>query len=359
MTDAARTFLLSLLNTPSPSGFEVAGQRVWADAVRPHTDAVEIDAYGNTWASRSGQNDAPRVMLEAHADEIGFMINHITEEGFLRVTPIGGSDRVLARGRRIQFLGDDGPVPGILGNTAIHLRDRDNEKVPKWQDLFVDVGAANPQAVADLGLRVGHPAVYASSAEVLGEQRLVGRAVDNRIGGFIIAQVMQRLAEGAAHAAHVFAVNAVQEEIGGNGAKMVTYRLQPNVAVVLDVTHATDTPGINKDQHGKVVLGGGPTVTHGTANHPRVVQRLIAVAEAEGIPLQHEASSRYTGTDTDDVFVSRAGVPSALVSLPMRYMHSPVELVDLADVERCIRLLTAFARSVQPGDRFTATLGDD
>ncbi|QXD16111.1 M42 family metallopeptidase [Rhodocaloribacter litoris] len=355
MTDAEKQFLFDLIETPSPSGFEAAGQRIWARRVRAVADVVDSDHYGNTWAIRHGAagERAPRLMLEAHADEIGFMVHHITDEGFLHVVRIGGSDRAIARGRRVRILGDRGPVVGVIGNTAIHIRDTKDEKVPEWHDLFVDIGASSRDEVLARGLRVGHPAVYADTVEELPGGRLVGRALDNRVGGFIIAQVLARLAAATVpHAATVLAVNAVQEEIGGNGARMVTYRLRPDVAVVLDVTHATDSPGINKAQHGDVRLGGGPALTHGTANHPKVVERLIAVAEAEGIPVQHQASSRYTGTDTDDVFVSRSGVPSALVSLPMRYMHSPVEMVDLADVERCVRLLAAFARSVREEEAF-------
>ena len=353
MHDSDKAFLFDLLNTPSPSGFEAAGQRVWAGHVRAFADAVESDHYGNTWATIHGSRDgAPRLMLEAHADEIGFMINQLTDDDFLRIVRVGGSDRAIARGRRVRLLGDHGEVHGVIGNTAIHIRDTKDEKIPEWHELFIDIGAKSKAEVAERGLRVGHPAVYAEAAEELTPSRLIGRALDNRIGGFIIARVLARLAESMPPAATVFGVNAVQEEIGGNGARMVTYRLRPDVAVVLDVTHATDSPGIEKAKHGEVVLGGGPTVTHGTANHPKVVERLVAVAEAEGIPVQHEASSRYTGTDTDDVFVSRSGIPSALVSLPMRYMHSPIEMVDLEDVERCIRLLTAFARSIRPDDAF-------
>jgi len=241
----------------------------------------------------------------------------------------------------------------VIGNTAIHIRDTKDEKVPEWHDLFIDIGAANPKEVAARGVRVGHPAVYAVEPAMLAEHRLVGRALDNRIGGFIIAQVLERLSEkDPAPLATVHAANAVQEEIGGNGAKMVTYRLQPTVAIVIDVTHATDTPGINEAKHGTVKLGSGPSITHGTANHPKVVERLLEVADREEIPLQHEASSRHTGTDTDDVFVSRMGIPSALLSLPMRYMHSPIEMVDMTDVEYCINLLTAFARSIEEDDDF-------
>lgn len=357
MTDAARAFLFELLSTPSPTGFESAGQRHWANHLRPLVDAVEHDHYGNTWATVEGTAaaDTPRLMLEAHADEIGFMINHVDDQGFLYIRPIGGSDPALARGRRIRIMGNDGDRVGVIGNTAIHLRERNGEKVPDWHAFYVDIGAASKEDVVAQGIRIGHPAVYVDTVQELGPSRLVGRALDNRIGGYIIAQVMCRLAE-ARPAATVQAVNAVQEEIGGNGARMVTHRLRPDVAVVLDVTHATDTPGLDKPKHGDVKLGGGPTVTHGTSNHPSVVGRLIDLAEAEGIPLQHEASSRFTGTDTDKVFITRDGVPSALVSLPMRYMHSTVEMVDQEDVARCIDLLTAFARSLQTGDGFSAQI---
>lgn len=192
---------------------------------------------------------------------------------------------------------------------------------------------------------------------MLGKDRLVGRALDNRIGGYIIAQVIERLSKlKKGPASTVYAVNAVQEEIGGYGAMMVTHRLMPDVAVCLDVTHATDTPGMAHEQHGKVVLGGGPTVTHGTGNHPEVVKRLLAVAEKEGIPMQHEASARFTGTDTDSIYPTREGVPSALVSLPQRYMHSVVEQVHLDDVENVIKLLTAFTLSVSARDSFSVKL---
>lgn len=363
MTPDARAFLQTLLETPSPSGFEAAGQRVWTRYARSFADAVEHDAYGNAWATLdAGDSDAPSVMLAAHADEIGFMVQHITEEGFVHVVTVGGSDRAIARGRRVRFLTGTAEDPGaeiagIIGNPAIHLRDRDDEKMPKWEDIVVDIGASSAKDVDARGLRVGHPAVYADAPFDLTENRLAGRALDNRIGGFIIAEALRKIAEkDVSRAATVRALNTVQEEIGGNGARMATYRLRPSVAVVIDVTHATDTPGLSAAKHGNVKLGGGPTLTHGTANHPAVVARLMEVAEREGIPVQHEASSRYTGTDTDDVFVSRSGVPSALVSLPMRYMHSPVEVVDLSDVAHAIRLLAAFAQSVQPSDSFSVSL---
>lgn len=360
MNAQAKSFLLSLLNTPSPTGFEMPGQRVWAAYAKKYADDVDCDAYGNAWATLKGSSKkAPVVMLEAHADEIGFMIKYITPEGFLRLDRIGGSDYATARGRRLTLLGDNGPVTGLIGNTAIHIRDRSNgtEKAPEVHELYVDVGASKPEEVAALGLRVGHPAVYADSAELFGPHHLIGRALDNRLGGFIIAEVVARLvAQKKRPAATVHVVNAVQEEIGGNGAKMITHRLRPDVAVCLDVTHATDTPGIEKAKHGATVLGGGPTVTHGTCNHPLVVQRLVETATAANLPLQHESSSRYSGTDTDRIFTIRDGIPSGLVSLPLRYMHSVVEMADFRDVEKVIALLVGFVNSLQAGDDFRQRL---
>jgi endoglucanase len=355
MDSKTKAFLFDLLNTPSPTGWEAGGQRCWAEYARKVSDRVENDAYGTAWATidASGKK-APRVMLEAHADEIGFIVKHITKEGFLRIDRIGGSDTATARGRRLQILGDKGPVRGIIGNTAIHLRkdSLSDEKAPKIHELYVDVGASAPDDVRDLGLRVGHPAVYADQAESFGRDRVVGRAIDNRMGGFILTQVLSRLHKKKKHRATVLAVNSVQEEIGGNGAKMAAHRLMPDVCIVLDVTHATDTPGIDYSKHGEVKLGGGPSVTHGTCNHPNVVRRLLEVAEEREIPIQHESSSRYSGTDTDVIFHTREGIPSALVSLPLRYMHSVVEMADLRDVEQVIELLAGFVESVSEKDNF-------
>lgn len=359
MDAAAQTFLFDLLNTPSPTGFEIAGQRKWAAYCGQFAGRVENDAYGTAWATIEGASAAPRrIMLEAHVDEIGYIVKQITKEGFLRIDRIGGSDTATARGRRLDILGDKGVVRGIIGNTAIHLRkDNKDEKAPQIHELYVDIGAASAIDVSEAGIRVGHPAVYIDQAEAFGKNRIVARAIDNRIGGFILSQVLANLSRRAAPlASTVIAVNAVQEEIGGNGAKMVAHRLMPDVCIVLDVTHATDTPGIEHEKHGEIVLGGGPTISHGTCNHPLVVRRLIDVAEKSAIPLQHESSSRYSGTDTDVIFTVRDGIPSALVSVPLRYMHSVVETVDLSDVEKVIALLTAFVESVTDSDRFALTL---
>jgi endoglucanase len=359
MDKDSRHFLYDLLNTPSPTGFEAPGQRKWAGYVRQFADSVESDAYGNAWGTVKGSVGKPTVMIEAHADEIGFMVKHITKEGYLQVDRIGGTDWVTARGRKLAILADRGEVTGIIGNTAIHLRKRTlgNEKAPEVHELFVDVGASNPEEVAELGIRVGHPAVYADHAEPLGKNRIVGRALDNRIGGFIISQVLKQIkGAGKKVPATVIAANCVQEEIGGHGAKMVTHRLQPDLCIVLDVTHATDTPGIEKAEHGDVELGGGPSLTHGSANHPELVKRIIEVAGKSGIPIQHEASSRATGTDTDQIYYQGGGVPSALISLPLRYMHSVVEVAHFDDVEKTIRLFVEVIRSIKKGEQFVVEI---
>jgi putative aminopeptidase FrvX len=359
MDKKAEEFLYELLNTPSPTGFEVRGQRVWAKRCREFADSVDSDAYGNAWATLKGTDaEAPSVMIEAHADEIGFIVKYIGDDGFLRVDRIGGSDWANARGRRLTFFGDTGEILGIIGNTAIHIRDRkDGEKAPEVHELFVDIGASTAAEVAEMGIRVGHPAVYSDGAIPFGKNQIVGRALDNRIGGFIISEVTRRLSEeGARPSATCLALNAVQEEIGGFGATMAAYRLKPDLCLVLDVTHATDSPDIKHHQHGKVTLGGGPSITHGTGNHPLVVQRLIDLAKANEIPLQHEASSRFTGTDTDSIYHLQGGIPCALISLPLRYMHSIVEMADFGDIEKVIRLMTAFVQSIRSEDSFSVEI---
>ena len=359
MNPDSEKFLYELLNTPSPTGFEVKGQRVWAKRCREFADSVESDAYGSAWATVKGTNEnGPKVMIEAHADEIGFMVKYVDDNGFLRVDRIGGSDWATARGRRLTFFGDKGEVLGIVGNTAIHIRDRkDGEKAPEVHELYVDIGAKSADEVEEMGIRVGHPGVYADSAIPFGKNQIVGRALDNRIGGFIISEVVRKLAEAEKkQVATCLALNAVQEEIGGYGATMAAYHLKPDICLVLDVTHATDSPDIKHAQHGKITLGGGPSLTHGTANHPLIVQRLIELAKDKDMPIQHEASSRFTGTDTDSIYHVRGGIPSALISLPLRYMHSIVEMADFDDVEAVIDLMTAFVLSIKEDERFAVEI---
>jgi len=354
MTAEDKDFLYRLLETPSPTGFEMPGQRVWADYLRPFADSVECDAYGSTWATLKGTSDKV-IMLESHADEIGYIIKQITDKGFLRLDRVGGSDCATARGRQLRILGTKGEVTGIIGNTAIHLR-KDSlatEKAPKIHELWVDVGASSKKEVEEMGLRVGLPAVYTDGPFELANGKIVSRALDNRLGSYICAQVFKQIAlSGKKPEYTLVCLNAVQEEIGGYGAQMATHRLMPDVALCLDVTHATDTPGICQATHGVVTLGGGPSVTHGTCNHPLVVNRLIEVAENGEIPLQHESSGRYSGTDADSIFVTRHGVSTGLVSIPIRCMHSVVETADPTDIEQTIDLMRGFVESLTPEDTF-------
>ncbi|MGJ8726221.1 MAG: M20/M25/M40 family metallo-hydrolase [Roseibacillus sp.] len=358
MTKADQKFLFKLLETPSPTGWEMPGQRVWADYVKDFADEVECDTYGSTWATIKGTSKNV-LMLEAHADEIGFIIKHVEKNGFLRLDRVGGSDVATARGRRLRILGDKGEVTGIIGNTAIHLR-RDSlasEKAPQTHDLWVDVGASNPAEVAALGLRVGHPAVYIDGPMELGKDLLVSRALDNRIGGYIIAQAMKIVAAADKKPAWTLVcLNAVQEEIGGFGAKMATNRIHPTACVCLDVTHATDTPGLSPAKTGDVKLGEGPTVSHGGANHPLVVERLQKVATKVKVPLQHEAVGRFTGTDTDSIYDVHNGIPSALVSLPLRCMHSVVETAHRRDINQTVQLLANMLLDLKPKDSFSQSL---
>lgn len=351
--DASKSFLEELLNTPSPSGFEIEAQRVWAKEMSKYTADVQCDTYGNTWATfTANKPDAPTLMIEAHADEIGFMIRHITSDGFLYVERVGGTDASIARGRRIRFMGNNGDVIGITGNTAIHLRDNEG-KEPKIWEVYIDVGASNAEEVAEMGLRIGHVGVYVDGPLTLHKNRLVCRALDNRLSGFVLTEVAKQLSDKKEELAwNIVLVNAVQEEVGCIGARMATHRLKPDAAICIDVTHATDSPGLDKGKYGDIKLGAGPTVIHGTANHPNLVKRLEQLAEANDLPLQHEAAGRSTGTDTDFIYISGNGVASALVSLPLRYMHSPVETADMRDVENTIQLMLQLIQSLKSDESF-------
>ena len=347
-----KQFLFDLLKTPSPTGYETSGQRIWLKHVRKNADDTETDAYGNAWATIKGRPGAKSIMLEAHADEIGYVVKYINKEGFLSIDLIGGSDCATARGRFVTLYCDKGEVPGVIGNTAIHIRERKDEKAPKVHELFVDVGAKSDKDVHKMGIRVGTPVIYTDSVHELGKETIAGRAIDNRVGGFIVARVIENLGKKQKPTWTVYGVNAVQEEVGGYGARMTAHRLTPDCALVFDVTHATDSPGIKQEQHSKVLLREGPTVTHGNANHPLIVERLMEVAKKKKIAFQHEATSRYSGTDTDQIYPVKEGIPSALVSVPVRYMHSAVELIDLTDIEKAIDLLTAFVLSLKEKDEF-------
>jgi endoglucanase len=278
-----QAFLEKLLSTPSPTGFEEAGQQIWINEVKDLADDIVTDPYGSAAARIIIDKNKPTIILEAHCDEIGMMINHITEKGFLHVTRLGGSDATIARAKRVHIHTKNGIVLGVVGNTAIHLKDSSNNKQPKWKELFIDIGVSSKEEALEL-VKVGNPVTYADDLEFLNEDIVVGRAIDNRIGGYIIAEAFKILAEKRDQLnVNVAVVNSVQEEIGGFGARMMTQRLNPNFALVTDVTHATDSPGINHAEHGLVKLGKGAAITHGAANHPKFVQFIEEVAASKRV----------------------------------------------------------------------------
>ncbi len=354
LTESASDFLSAILDTPAPTGLEMDAQRLWAQYIAPYTDEQQCDAYGSTWATlRAATEGAPTLMLDAHADEIGFAIRYIQDDGFVRVERLGGSDVAIARGRRLRFIGRDGEVTGVIGNTAIHIRD-DGDKAPKLWELYVDFGCESREEVEALGLGVGDLGVYCDGPLMLGNgNKIVCRALDDRLCGFILAETARTLHEkGIKPAWNIIFANTVQEEIGCVGASMLTYRLNPAAAICLDVTHATDSPGLDKGRYGDVRLGKGPSLCFGPACHPNLNARLELVAGEGDIPLQREATGRGTGTNTDFIYRSRAGVPATNLSLPLRYMHSPVETADMRDVQACTDLLVAFISSLTVKDDF-------
>jgi endoglucanase len=356
MRDASLQFLRQLVNTPSPVGHELRGLQVWLDYVRPYAEETFWDAYGNCVAVLN-KGGSPRLMLAAHADEIALTVHYIDDQGFLYVRRLGGVDPVVSVAQRVVVHNRRGPVKGVIGSVPPHLlKDEGDRKPPKIHELFIDIGAANRRE-AERRVSIGDPVTLEDQFEILHGQLAVARAFDNRIGTFAVAEALRLLREsGARLQAEVCAVANVQEEVGLFGARQIAYSLQPDLAIVVDVTHATDYPLINKTKHGDVRLGKGPTLTHGGCNHPLLVQRLETLARKARIPIQHEAMSNTSGTDTDAIFWTRGGIPSALVSLPNRYMHSPVEVIHLGDLEAIPKLLAEFARSLKRGESFRAPL---
>jgi endoglucanase len=352
MRDESLQFLKTLINTPSPTGHETRGQRVWLDYVSPFADTTYSDAYGNCVAVLN-KGGSPRLMLAAHADEIAMAVNYIDPEGFLYVRKMGGVDPAITKAQRVIIHSRNGPIHGVVGNVAPHLTKMEGDsKLPKIHDLFIDIGAGDAKEAEKL-VRIGDPITLAAEFELLRNDLAVGRAFDNRIGTFAVAEALRQLRSSKTKLkAEVCAVSNIQEEVGLLGARQIAYSLQPDVALVVDVTHATDYPTVSKTQHGNIHIGHGPTLTHGGCNHSEVVARIETVAERCKIALQHEAMSSSSGTDTDVIFWTRGGIASALISLPDRYMHSPVEIVSLKDLEQIPELLAAFAQSLKHGEQF-------
>ncbi len=350
MRDESLEFLRTLVNTPSPTGHEARGQRVWLDYVKEFADTTYSDSYGNCVAVLN-KGGSPRLMLAAHADEIAMAVNFIDSDGYIYVRKMGGIDAAITKAQRVTIHTRKGPVRGVVGNVAPHLsRGEKERKVPEIHEIFIDIGARDAKETAKL-VQVGDPITLNDEFELLRNDLAVARAFDNRVGTFAVAEAL-RLLSSSKIQAEINAVSNIQEEVGLLGARQIAYSLKPDVALVVDVCHATDYPTVNKAAHGNIKIGSGPALTHGGCNHPEVVARLEDAARAKKIPLQHEAMSATSGTDTDVIFWTRGGIPSALVSLPNRYMHSPVEVVSLKDLEKIPELLAAFAQSLKSGEEF-------
>jgi endoglucanase len=352
MREQSVEFLRKLVNTPSPVGHEARGQRVWLDYAKKYAEETFSDAYGNCVAVLN-KGGSPRIMLAAHADEIAMAVNYITDEGYVYVRKMGGVDAAITKAQRVTIHSRKGPVKGVVGNVAPHLmKEEKDPKPPKIHEIFIDIGARNRKEALDL-IQIADPITLTDEFDLLRNDLAVARAFDNRIGTFSVAEALRLLKESKRKLnAEVCAVSNVQEEVGLLGARQIAYSLKPDIALVVDVTHATDYPNMNKAQHGDVKIGSGPTLTHGGCNHPEVVARLEAIAKSKKIPIQHEAMSSSSGTDTDAIFWTRGGIASALISLPNRYMHSPVEVVSLKDLEMIPQLLAAFAASLKKAEQF-------
>ncbi len=346
-------FLKTLLNIPGPSGFEAEVARTWRREAEGFADRVWADVSGNSLALLNPGGE-PRVMLAGHIDEIGLMITHVDNEGFLYFSTIGGWDAEILVGQRVRILSKRGPVHGVIGKKAIHLQNReDREKPSKIRDLWIDIGARKGEE-AKKRVRVGDAAVIDADLVELPGEILVSRSLDNRMGAFVVLEALRLLAKEPA-AAETIAVATAQEEIGypgGGGARTSAFGLDPKVALVVDVTHATDYPSAEKKEEGDHPLGSGPVLNRGSAVNPVLFERLVEVAEAEKIPYTIEASPRHTGTDADAIYAARAGIATAVISVPNRYMHSPNEMVAVSDLQRGAELIAAFVRTLERDSDF-------
>jgi len=352
VTPESLAFLKTLLDTPGPSSFEAAPARAWRAEAQRFADSVSADVAGNSFATLDSKASL-RLMFAGHIDEIGIMVTHVDDEGYLSFDGIGGWDQQVFVGQRVVLLGRSGRVTGVVGKKAIHLMDKEErDKVSKVEDLWIDIGAID-RAEAESRIRIGDPGVLAAGVIEFPNGRLVSRSIDNRIGAFVVLEALRLLATDRPRAS-VSAVATTREEIAatGGGARSSASRLEPDVAIVVDVTHATDYPGVDKRKHGDYRLGSGPTISRGASVSEIVFELLIETAESEGIPYRIEAASRDTHTDAEAIFNAHRGVATGLVSVPNRYMHSPNEMVALDDLARTARLLAAFARKLGPDTSF-------
>ena len=342
-------FLENYINTSSPTGYEHRGQKLWMEYIRPFVDTIEVDHYGTCYGIINPEAKF-KVVIEAHADEISWYVNYITEEGMIYVIRNGGSDQMIAPSKVVDIHGEKGTVKGVFGWPAIHTRGLDSkEPIPKIENIFIDCGASSKKEVEDLGIYVGCMITYPDTFFELNQQYFVGRALDNRMGGFMIAEVARLLKENKKKLPFgLYITNSVQEEVGLYGATMIAETIKPNIAIVTDVTHDTTTPMIEKKKEGEQQCGKGPVIFYAPSVHHTIRELIVETARAKEIPFQRAAASRSTGTDTDAFAHSNGGVPSALISLPLRYMHTTVELVSKEDVGNVIQLIYETLLKISP-----------
>ncbi|MEO6906039.1 MAG: M42 family metallopeptidase [Ginsengibacter sp.] len=344
------SFLRTYMNTASPVGSEYNGQKVWMNYIKPFVGDTFTDPYG-TAVGVINPGKPFKVVIEAHADEISWFVNYITPEGFIYLKRNGGVDQQIAPSQRVVIHGKKGAVKAVFGWPAIHTRhhDENKETQPKVENLFLDCGARNKKEVEDLGIHVGAVVTYTEGFDEIAYGNLIGRAFDNRIGGFMIAEVARLLKENKKTIPYsLYVVNAVQEEIGLRGAEMIARRIKPNIAIITDVTHDSTTPMINKNTEGECSCGKGPSLTYGPAVHNKLRDLIEETAVKNKIPYQLAAVSRSTGTDTDSFAYANDGCPSALISIPLRYMHTTVEMIHKDDVENTIRLIYETVLALTP-----------
>ena len=351
MTKKSLMFLKTLVEAPSPSGFEQPAQKVWRENVGPYADRIETDMHGNCIGVKN-EEGGPRVLLAGHCDELGFMVQYITDEGFIYFRTIGGFDVGIIPGRRVAIHTTQGPVFGVTGKKAVHvMTDEERRKQVKVHDLWIDIGAKDKKETESL-VSIGDPITYTVGFEKLRRNLAVSRGFDDKAGSFAVGEVL-RMLSGKTFKAAVYAVSTVQEEVGLRGARTSAFGIHPKVGVAVDVTHATDHPDIDKKRVGDIKLGAGPVISRGANINPVVERMLIQTAEEEKIPYQIEGAPGGTGTDANAIQLTRAGVATGLVSIPLRYMHTSVETLSLKDLKNVSRLLAAFVLKVDEGVDFT------
>lgn len=346
ITDESKEFLKKYLDNASPTGFESPGQKMWLEYIKPYIDDYMVDNYGTVVGVINPEAEY-KVVIEAHADEISWFVHYITDDGFIYVRRNGGSDHMIAPSKRVNIHTDKGIVKAVFGWPAIHTR-HDKDPKPSLKNITIDCGCSSKEEVEKLGVHVGCVVTFEDEFMILNEKRYVGRALDNRVGGFMIAQVARMLKETDTKLPFgLYIVNSVQEEIGLRGAQMIAQKIKPDVAIITDVCHDTNTPMIDKKEQGDLKGGKGPVLTYGPAVQNNLLKLIINAAEDEKIPFQRLAASRATGTDTDAFAYSNEGVPAALISLPIRYMHTTVEMTHEEDVENTIKLIFASIKQIE------------